>query len=247
MIPQPQMSMARILRPWTDYDQTYTGENGLNLLMFSDGGVALDDLQGTDGYKNYRMVSGVSVPIGARVLLWLPRIAPAVSVKGYAWVVMWRLRSLHDFELSKSVGQLKPAHLPIEGMGGHTYFPVPVAAHTVVYNQAEPASTGPAIQNSYPEYFRVQPSFSQPAAPFVPGDAPATPSGALGQGLTPYLGKAGFQVSDFTAQGDEMLLGLYKPSGDNWDFESGNDDRALYTFLAESPYAGAYMMYGVSP
>jgi hypothetical protein len=225
----PQMSMARVLTPYKGFADDYQGVSGYTPLMVTEGGVAVD-------YSQADLLKGIPVTMGSRIVMWVPSVASIVAgdvVDYYNWFPTWRLRNVHDL----ITAQL-PAHYPSSQPGrGGQYF-VPAAAHSVVYNQAEPAiSTGDAaVQKVYLECFQVQPGRSPIGFPLIPGGGPSTYQ--TGTNLT----QPSWQVFDFTCQGDELLLGVYKASGTPWDFNGA--DLYIGGILSAQ---GAFVSFGVSP
>ncbi len=77
-----QFSIARILRPYTNFETQYQGQPVDRRIMLSEvvngpGGEARDDLaiKGQTGIDP-ELARGLAVPMGARVLIWFPKILP---------------------------------------------------------------------------------------------------------------------------------------------------------------------------
>jgi len=233
VIQQPQMSMMRILRPYSTAYTVYQGKNGKYLLLVTENGEPLDELAG-EGYSP-NLVRGLPVVMGSRVNIWLPRLQPFTETLAtyYNWVVTWRLRNVLDMQKTG-----KPAHSPVTSTVAGIQ-PVFAATHSVIYNQAEPTGTAPAVQHIAPEQFQVHPggdisgaATNLPLPPYAPNGNPG--AGALGQ----------WEVIDLTAQGDELVIGCYKSDAAVWDFPDGQQDYLLREFLQT---AGVLVMFGVTP
>lgn len=239
----PQFSTARILRPFNNYADWYNGKSGRTLLMFSENGVALDEMAGTPGYVP-GLVRGCSVAMGSCLMLWLPFFLTKTGGT-YNWVISWRLRNINDAARAQM-----PAHLPVSG----PVFPVPAAAHTVIYNSADPGiPTLPAVQNAYPEYFISNPGGLAPEGPFVPNqlDTDMIGDGAVQNGIGAITSAysadlPAFRIVEVAAQGDQFTLGIYKTDESDWDFDTDGDDVRLWYWLGTNSNVGAYAAYGVS-
>lgn len=261
-----QFGIARILRPYAGFDNltpgggSYQGMTGVTPIMLTEGGKALDDLAGQPGYSPV-LVRGLSVPMGARVVLYIPNLTPnPPPPNGYRYAVLWRLRNTHDYALTRT-----PYHYPKQGQGIPIVAPnpnpgarvvIPAASDTVVYNQAEPvAFASPAVQNVYAEALRFNFSLSSPFSPLVPGGA----FGTIEQGtITSEPSTGNFLVAETQAKGDEMVLAIWKEPNTTWNFTNGASDFQLALELGQGgnqlappigpfPDLGVYVMVGTSP
>lgn len=134
----------------------YNGYPGSVPIMFSEGGMPLDDMAGRNGYSR-TLVRGVQVPMGARVLVWLPRLVllpnelvPLPEQQSmYQWEFSFRIRNLTDFNSLRSPyhlasGRAGAASFPDEGEVPGTSevrVPVPASDHSVIFNGVEPPNS----------------------------------------------------------------------------------------------------------
>src|SRR5271154_5270739 len=98
-----QYGVVRILRPFAGFEATYTGKStGGNPIAFTQGGLPLDPLAGQPGYAP-TLLRGLSVPIGSRILLWIPAIEAVVGGVGvpYSYSFAWRYRSVFDYRQNR--------------------------------------------------------------------------------------------------------------------------------------------------
>jgi hypothetical protein len=275
-----QFTNARILRPYAKFDApvgpgSYQGASPLTPIMFSEGGKALDALAGTTGYAP-TLLSGLAVPFGARVQLWLP-VATTTSGSPYEWSIYWRMRNVFDFRQTRT-----PFHYPkqVDGAPATLALPppgfaadvgnrviIPAANHVVVYNQGEPPdapSPSVGVNKAKQERIAAFPgSFALPLLPsgnfgtFQQGvfDPAAFPLPPLS---TAFAYAPMFDVFDVQATGDELLIGLTRkdtvPSVP-WDFApplaTGADFLLSVLFGTGSgkaiPDLGVYVMFGSAP
>jgi hypothetical protein len=220
---EPQFSKSFILRPYAGFEAIYNNTSSSNPIMFTEGGKALDVNAGKPGYDP-ELVRGVPVPMGARAILWLPRImaGTAESFIPYDWRFQFRLRSTFDFRQDRA-----PYHYPkqSEGVpdGVSPRVVIPAAYQTLVYNQAESTGNVTTVsQHILQERMQV---FRGP----VINQNPKNPSGNAGviqQGLMPISDamaeSALYMIFEFMCAGDELILGASRGTvnGDsNWDFD----------------------------
>jgi hypothetical protein len=236
---------------------SYDGLAGITPIMFTEGGIALDDLAGTPGYSA-NLVRGLSVPLGSRVVVWLPQfqLPSAEQYAEYAWLFMWRMRNTYDFRTSR-----RSYHYPKQGQGvPDTTAPVgkqarvviPGAYPTIIFNQS-PATGGffPVEQQVVTELFSPRPAPTSP---------PITPTGSIGEMQQGVADPAAFGVAAFVptwqcvetqALGDELLVALYKGAG-FWDLANGGADHILSVAFGngsgqEYPDLGVYVLPGSAP
>lgn len=133
----------------------YNGYPGNIPIMFSEGGVAVDDLAGRPGYSSL-LLRGAGVPMGSRVLVWLPRLVPypneicplETAAPIYQWEFSFRLRNLTDFSATRNSYHLASGKAGAVAYGGEknggidsdpqVRVPIPASDHTVIYNGLEP-------------------------------------------------------------------------------------------------------------
>jgi hypothetical protein len=235
-----QFGTERFMRPNADFTDQYAGENALNnpIWLFPNG-QPLDPQAGRPGYDP-NLIRGLSVPVGARLILKMPSIVYTESTvplvfRSYIWAFFWRERNLFDYRTQRI-----PWHLPAGRGPDNTMLAppaprvtLPVASNTVVYNQAEPISvlapdSGRAIQRARAEDIRF--SAANLAGPILPSGA----TGVVQQGvLDPgdfgvSAGQQLFMNHEIQALEDELLIAVYRNTGPtNWDFTvaTGADDQ----------------------
>lgn len=257
-----QFGIVRILRPYDGFEAIYEPLDSRVPLMLTEvdptqgpGGQALDPQAGTTGY-DAQLVRGLSVPLGARVLLWVPRLSPAGLAAGvnYEWRIIWRLRSTFDYRVSRI-----PYHFPKQGEGvpdgAAARVPIPAAYETVVYNQAEVSTVSlTTVQHALRE-----------DVSFLPGpnlfEVPQNPAGVAGeiqQGIAVNTSTLAFPPAfllyETIAKGDELLIALMRQPSTTptWSFALAAADNEVSVFLGDGaadgpfPDIGVYVMTGAA-
>lgn len=254
VLSDPQFSKSFITRPFAGFETVYTAlVPATTPVQFTEGGQALDPQAGKPGYDP-NLVRGLGVPMGARVLLWIPNVfaQAGVVVIPYIWKLTWRLRNVFDFRQSRI-----PYHYPKQGEGvpdgASPRTVIPAANHVIIVNQAEPGGVGVMTQNVRIEQLRPEPAaVGQDLLPLLPGGG----TGVIQQGLldpatfgpnTPF--KPLYVPVEVAAAGDELLIGVLRDSGGNWDF-AGIDLTFANLFGSASgqnlPDIGLYVHVGTS-
>jgi hypothetical protein len=247
-----QASLIFTLRPYPNFEADYQGQFGQVPVMFTDQGEPRDPQAGKAGYSP-NLVKGLSVPMGSRVLVWLP-LSGEPTVFGlseiYNWTFIWRIRSVADFRLARMA-----YHYPKQGPGVVTTAPdvspgprfiIPASIQSVVYQDpgpivsvptpppsGEPPLTQQAAARVVTECFqpqRVVGTFALTSSmlnPFVPGGA----TGIIEQGISDSFssifadhGLPIFMPVDVTALGDELLIACTKGTGNLVQNGSANWD-----------------------
>lgn len=259
-----QFGIVKILRPYIGFDApldsggmapagSYQGTSSQVPIMLSEGGQPLDEAAGQLGYSP-KLLRGLSVPLGSRVVLWVPLVTPqsgGTAPDGYVFSVCWRLRNTFDFRQRRI-----PYHYPKAAQGvpynSESRVVIPAAAQSVVYNQSEPVVTlAPAVATSYAEAIKFNFSVNM-----LPPLLPDGSYGAMEQGIIDVNGPGEaitttYQVWELQAFGDELLIGLQR-AGDKWDFAEGKIDNQLSVVLGNGsgklyPDVGVYAMVGTAP
>lgn len=234
-----QFGMAKILRPFTGWEDVYDGQSALRPLMFTESGRALDPSAGKPGFDP-KLVRGTHVPMGATVNLWLPAVLPDdyIDDQGiglYKYLVTWRLRSVYDRRNTRG-----PYHYPKQGLGyPDTTAPAgsqarvmrPAAFAPAVYTISMPSPPGPgSVYTEFPDggvrdyYATIEIAASAfPAEsggvttqwPYVPL-LPDGTDGHVSQGtIQPSLSTTTAFAQTYIAHsmkalGDELLIGIYR-------------------------------------
>lgn len=267
-----QFSIVHLLRPYANFEDDYQGQPAYRRIMLSEvvsgsGGAAYDEQaeRAVPGYDP-TLIRALSVPLGARVLIWLPKINPVRAGLMYRWTFSWRIRNIYDYRQNR-----KPYHLPKQAPGyadtsGPTPQPrlvIPAAEQTVIYTQPEPANLAtPVAQHARIEDVSASSGHTLGGLPFLPGGATGTiQQGVLdpGSGLGVLFARPEFfWIHEVQAVGDELAIGLWREDPDpggptsepNWDFtQPANIDATASIFLGKgstvAPVSGPYPDLGV--
>jgi len=252
-----QMGIVRILRAYPTFAALYQGEAvATNAIALSEGGIALDEQAGTVGYDP-RLVAGLSVPLGAKCLLWLPNMWGRLGVDRlpYIYTLYWRMRNSYDYNQEYQ----KPYHFPkqVDGVAetlveAGPRVVIPAACPSVTYVQDEPAVALVATQHMFHENF--QQIGTAGAFNVINPDGNR---GAIQQGIaasSPLFGhlRPAFTAYETIAAGDELVIVVNRGDTDegaaaNWDFEGA--DGAFNTFYGDpdNPDLGVYVIVGTGP
>lgn len=257
MMVDPQFGVARVLRPFVDFEDAYEGKAITVPIMVTEGGEILDEQAGQSGYDP-TLLKGLAVPFGARVTIQLPRLNGGTSpnVYPYTWQITWRMRNLFD-----NAQQRVPWHLPKQGAGvadaGSPRVVLPASFQTVIYPESPEPATGITNANLRTEQVRV--IMATWNLPYI--STAGVAQGIYQQGLfdpavsssIAYLPL--FGNYDCHALGDELLIGVTRDSADfsgggaaepNWEFGVGGTDRN-FSLLWTSPDVGINVLVGTAP
>jgi len=253
----PQFGIVRVLRPYDGFDAIYQDETVAgNAIAFTEDGVALDDLAGETGYDE-RLVKGLSVPMGARCLLWLPNIVwrDGADTYPYIYTLYWRYRNVFDYRQRYR----PPYHLTKQGAGvAETIVDVgprvvlPASAPSVMYIQPEGA-TSPGLpittQNLHHENFRQVGAALNANVLNPDGNFGALQQGIVASSLLGAHLRPSFTVYEVTAAGDELLLLVNRedPAGTETDWDFVGVDAPFLAQFENLPDIGVYVSVGVSP
>lgn len=259
-----QMGNARVLKPPAGFEVAYQGLSAVDKPIALPG--TLDIRAGKRGY-DANLLAGVAVPMGSRLLLWLPSAftSEGLSMPVYNWRILWRLRSSGDQAFAHErpeEGTLQHGlvgHLPQEFEGipdtGAERIIIPCALSPIVYEPAEPAGVVDAVSNLRGEQIAVQGnSYGTSDAPVLVSDP--TQVGIASQGVYPNGDADNGQPSGPTylpyateCLGDEFLL-IVNRSGVAWDF--GGPDFIFSRIFGTAngtqaivPGLGVYVMTGM--
>jgi hypothetical protein len=275
-----QFGIARILRPFSGFEAIYEGQLATRQIMLTQvltppGGAALDDRAGADGYDP-NLVRGLKVPMGARVLIWFPKITPDNTLTvppipdiRYLWTVQWRMRNTFDFRQSRI-----PYHYPKQGQGvPDTSGGVP-AARVVIPGANQTRFVDALSKNALIEVYTFGGTYANALGGFGNPINPNGVAGAIQQGIldpATFPGSAFgatssfYQVLETQAAGDELLIGLTRADPtpgavlSNWEFGQNPAafDREVSIFLGIGsvappptgpfPDVGVYVMVGSAP
>lgn len=268
-----QFGVVRILRPFSGFESVYQGQPASTPLMLSEvvdppGGAPLDSAAAVrDAGYSPRLVRGLDVPIGSRVLVWLPKIAaslvgpPPTDVR-YEWTFIWRLRNVYDYRNYRT-----PYHFPKQAAGAPETGPsagarviIPAAVQTLPYSQSpEPAGATASVSTNLRQE-AVTTGAPVISAPLLPGGG----TGVIQQGLGDpnvfaAIARPIYQLHEVQACGDELLIALTRATSPtaNWDFNTPLlNDWQVRLYLGDPsgvagfqtlPDVGVYVMTGSAP
>lgn len=261
-IVQPVFSIARLLRPYINYDDDYQGQTTMRPIMFTEKGAneqgsPLDPQAGKAGFAP-DLIRGLPVPFGSRVVVWIP------IFDAYRYIVAWRARNLYDYRTERM-----PYHVPKQGQGvpdtsvvaNQARVPIPAAWQPILYEGAEPAHNSIGTTSVYAGEHHIN-TGSIPQYGGVALDQPLVPGGAEGKfqqgiadpgvfGETPNWPT--FVPIEMFAAGDEMLIGCYREATQadpTWDFVAGppaGRDYTFFTLFNATTDLGVYVLTGSAP
>lgn len=251
-----QFGVMRIIRPVTGFETTYEGVSADSPIYMFEGNKHLDQLaeDQTPGYDP-TLARGLSVPMGARVMLWIPNVfwpdTPADS--GYEWIIMWRLRNVFDFRQARI-----PFHFPKQSngpddttvpLGQRERVTIPAAYNTITYIQTEPtAQLGRAIQHTHSEDLEMGTNVL--AGPLLPdGTEQAIEQGVFDPSVISDAKRPQWLVHEVQAMGDEMLIAVRRDASapdTDWAF-AGVDERFSQFLGQQFPDVGVYVSVGTAP
>lgn len=269
-----QFGTSVVMRPPSGFEQLYDGRSAqLPIYLFPQGKLYDPQAQASRPGYDPDLVNGLSVPMGSRLLLWIPNMfwvedEHAPIIRSYTFIFIWRLRNLYDFRLSRMHWHLPRGRGPNDTTGlppGEPRVVIPAAYNTVVYNQAEPANPNapdslPAVQRGRAEFIKF--GTLPRAGPIIPPGFPnlgvvqqgvQDPATAGTQALAP-----GFLVHELQAAGDQLIVAITRESTvvPNWGLLGGafpgNADFNLSEKLgagsgSEWPDLGLYVHAGTAP
>lgn len=238
-----QFSVARVFRPFLGFESIYEGVTSRRPILIPG---TLDPDAGRPGYAT-NLVSGISVPFGSKVMLWVPTIYlnsgdaenPDLLVVPYRYQFIWRLRNIRDYQIRRGRSAY---HFPRQSPGAGGNVVVPSAQNIVVFEGPQQTfdslATAPGSQFSSEVFAthqtvleRIEFESTTPLAPFIPGAA--TPA-AYQQGVATFTGvtvdqQVTFNCLQLDAQGDELLIAVDRLGGMGevtsataWDFANPN-------------------------
>lgn len=261
-----QFSVARVFRPFEGFETVYQDKSPRTPIAVPGN---LDPDVGATGF-DANLISGIPVPMGSKVMLWLPTIYQRTSedplelqVVPYRYQFIWRLRNLRDFRARRSA-----YHFPRQSLGANNEFVVPAAQKVVLFEGPNTTrNQGPAGQfSATSEVFsthqgvleRLEFPSVTPVAPRTPADAAAS----YQQGVANFSGVEDNQTVTFNsiqmdAEGDELLIMIDRLDDEgftsNWDFtDASSTDFGLSLFFGSGSGSiirdlGIYVFTGSNP
>lgn len=227
-----QFGTARVLRPLTNFENYYQGQEAVATLagasvpvpFFSNNKTADPNFQGLDqdaGKEGFApgLLNFLPVPLGCLIKVWVPFFtAPddIANFQTYRYQFNWRMSDIVRYTRDLG-GQY---HLPTESDGAsdstvlpaQSRFVTPVATRSIIVNTAESPAVNPQDNNVRREFLVVR-GGGQPQQPLLrlPGGGPTT-LGVYQQGIIdPVLGPGFantpvFLEYEIIAGGDRLLV-----------------------------------------
>lgn len=257
-----QFGCGQLLRPDPNFSTIYQGHTADTPILVAPGGQMLDELAGQPGYSPH-LARGLSVPLGARLLLWLPiafyqEIGFGNAQVPYRWRISWRMRNLADFRRAR-----KTFHIAKQSAGDPSTLAADLgprvtllaASDTALYQQAQPLTGSSSEVNLYNEGIRpgMTPSGALPID--AAGNRLVYEQGLFDPGAPPVgqtnisVRQPRFETYEVQAMGDELILDVSRDRTVvlNWNFSAGQADNFLYSFFTSSAEAGPYVFVGSAP
>jgi hypothetical protein len=252
---QPGFGIAHVLRPFPTFADEYQGVAASTPIMFTEGGEPLDAQAGEPGYSA-RLLRGLAVPAGARVLAWLPSLfAISNPLIPYTWHAVWRLRTTFDYRQER-----QPFHIAKQGEGvPDTSVPagqqarvvIPAAHHVAIYSQSETGLGTFAMVTANIRGENVSTRGPDYPLPLLPGGQTGYfQQGLRDPGAVPAIASIPeFLPYDIPVLGDELLISCVRPTDavGQWSFATADlpfaeqfGDATGTTF----PDIGVYIMIG---
>jgi hypothetical protein len=259
----PQFGNMRCLRPFATYKDMYDGQHvSYSIGLFEDG-VAHDPQAGKPGYDP-RLCRGLSVPLGARVVFWIPNsfcpgTTAAKGTNSYVFDIIWRARNLHDFRANRI-----PYHVPKQTQGvidttpitGGSRVIIPSVSHTIGYSSPEPAIISDmATVSLYQECVSVtrksEFEMLDPDGNLATIQQGLSDPNTSGTGDPPYE-RPGWALFETQAVGDELIMGVTRRvdtvAHPHWEFSGVNAADILFSgFWDSSSFSGVYVFVGSAP
>src|SRR5258706_10912335 len=238
-----QLTTVRVLRPFAGFEKIYQGKDSLIPIAFP--GVPDARAQAHKPGFDPRLLAGISVPEGARVLLWLPMcftndIQSLTPFQFYEYRLIWRYQNLASYRDPPARAKRTPFHFARQSPGafdttlGAPGIPrgtIPASWHAIAHEEVEP-TTGASTLNIRVE--QIIPRLDDIRLFF----RPLLPSGqeaVVEQAITEPALVAGPVMPIFVpfwtdAEGDELIIFANRvdtEQGETWDFTDNAKDFAF--------------------
>ena len=260
-----QFSVARVFRPFEGFEDVYEGKPVRQPIAIPGN---LDQDASKDGFDP-NLISGIPVPFGSKIMLWIPTIFQDTGggdflVVPYRYQFIWRLRNLRDFKERRAA-----YHFTREspGAGSPPEFVVPAAQKGVIFegpkltlNTSPPTSQFAMTDEVFADHEVVNERLTFPSLVTLP---PLTPSGvnaSYEQGVATLPGSdsnetALFNSIQLDAEGDELLIMVDLRDDDDsktWNFAANQSDGGFSQFYGTGSGAiirdlGIYVFTGSNP
>lgn len=254
-----QFSIASVLKPYPNFEDRYQGQPSSAPVAFPG---TRDALAGQDGYDP-DLLRGVPCPLGALMMLLIPKAVANATATPYDYQIIWRMRNVRDYRLNRSpyhVGRQSPG-APDTDPGGGPRFVIPGIVDALLYEQALALTAPFAVTYVQNRVFRI-PAQNAGGA-FDPLLVSPNAFGVFQQGvLDPAT--VGTTASDplflpivTRCRGDEFMVLATRSDwqgGETWDFAS--DDFPFSEVYGKGgagagthpsyPDVGIYVLFGTS-
>ncbi len=207
-----QFGLLQVLRPVDDFETVYQARPAGIPIAFPGG---LDDEAG-DPLVADNLQKGLSVPMGAEVLLWVPFCAAydgvTTQTELYEYQVIWRIRNIRDFRTAR-----KPYHFPVQAAGVPDTSVVPAESRSII-----PAADWSAARQ---------------APPVAPTEIGTTQAQYYSDRLVPRAGGITSSPLDASGSATALTQGLFDPA-----VETGVADDPIFVPMYLGRAAGDEMI-----
>jgi len=249
-----QMSNVAVLKPPVGFENIYQGRSVSQFPIAIPG---TPDFRAGDAGYDPNLIGGVPIPLGSRLLLWLPQFIANEGVVEipYRFRILWRLRAVADQAAAAERARSSADPRIPRGLQGHIAGPsagvptdggvsgtpnqpriiIPACVNSVGYEQTEPASdVGIATLNLHHEEVLVGGQSFEPTGPPIVNAGGVF--GVVSQGVYPdtnadLIGPT-FLPFQTDAFGDEYIILIHRDDEvTDWDFSEGGQDFQLSQLL----------------
>jgi hypothetical protein len=264
VLADPQISVARVLRPYADFEDRYEGQSALRPISFYEVPVApnqpmltRDTLAGRSGYDP-DLEAYLPVPMGSRVSIWIPICIGFITRSEiveqiYTYTFHWRVRNVerylagvaegnaaHAYHEKKQLGYPDPRYpIGTPPVIPSPRYAIPSVTNSVLIEQTESGGNLQQVIHLRRERVQVMSTYLDSS------DLSILPDGAAGvrqQGVTDLntTFPLGANVSDlylkldFAAEGDELLIQANR-------FDAWDESPDPWTFATtDGPFSNIY-------
>lgn len=223
---------------------TYRDRPGNIPMAWTEGGLSLDPNAGKLGYSS-KLVRGLPVPLGARMIVWVPDIEGCQ----FEWNFGFRVRNLLDYKNTRS-----PYHLAAQRLGPDNLVPVPGVWQNVVYNDSTSVTCKSlATQTVVREAFVSSGGAAEEVSfPLIPNSVTLSTvdRGIMQQGIRSAANapQFSFRAIELQSIGDELVVSCSLAEGSEtvWSSALVQQMKTLFD-LENAPYNGVYVFAGSAP
>jgi hypothetical protein len=205
-----QFGIVKVLKPFPNFEDVYQGKDRSTPIAFPG---TLDAQANRPGYAP-NLLAGTPVPLGARVVLWIPVCIAEPVVQDVDYFFIWRLRNIRDFRDPGPNSQRAPFHFPRQSPGAPDStipaprFVLPASCQQLVFDPVFPASDLPAVSVSKRNWLRIGNGSAGSVDALTPSGVPGiVQQGVLDPAFGPQAaGDPLFVPYSTYAQGDELII-----------------------------------------